>query len=430
MSKELSIAYLDNNATTLMPQVVLDTMMSYVNLGNPSASYPSATRCKKMMQDFRTYLAACVGVSLSDYDCIFTSGATESNCTIIQSLVERCRCSSMTKFHIVASSIEHKSIILMLKDLKARIRELDITYVLPDNSGHVNASDILRAMRADTQLVICMHANNETGAVMNIAEIGRAIKSRGEHIFFHCDIVQSFGKIPVNLERSYVDGAAISFHKLHGPPGVGAMIIRKSFIDKMCPLLYGTQSYGRRGGTENIIGIGASFKATQMVFDAQGSTIAHELELKEYLIRKVAERVSSLVYFSDYVQTKPKYELQIIVMGDKTILDPTRYTPGTLMLAVAKHVGPHACNTLIKQKLEDQRVIVSVGSACSTDSGEPSHVLTSMGASTLVTDGAIRVSMCAFTTYAEIDRFVNGFIAEAKRQYDITRLESTKKSHS
>lgn len=424
MSRKLPTAYLDNNATTMMPKAVQDAMIAWVNRGNPSASYASAVQCKKMMQDFRDYIAACIGAPLSDYDCVFTSGATESNCTIIQSIIERCRCANPgrgAKFHVVASHIEHKSIILMLKDLMARIPEMDVTFVSPSPSGHINAADVRRALRADTQMVICMHANNETGAIMNIAEIGRAVKEFNQQIFFHCDIVQSFGKVHINLMRANVDGAAISFHKLHGPPGVGAMIMRRAFANTTCPLLYGTQSSGRRGGTENVPGIGASFKATQLAISSIGATVAHELELKKWLIEELRSR-APVAYFDDYARGGQRYELQIIIMGSASILDSTQYLPNTILLSVAKHVGKnHACNTLIKQKLEDQRIIVSVGSACSTESSEPSHVLSAMGASTLITDGAIRVSMCAYTSREDVKRFLDCFLREAREQYEAAR---------
>ncbi len=425
-SRNKSVAYLDNNATTLMPEDVVRAMVSWANQGNPSASYPSAEHCKKMMDEFRALIAQCAGCPLNKFRCIFTSGATESNCMIIQSVIRRVRCSHEREFHVVASAVEHKSILLMLEDLMRDMPEMSVTYVNADFSGHIGAEDIRRALRPTTRLVICMNANNETGAIMNIAEIGRVVKAFNPLIFFHSDIVQSFGKIPVNLDKSLVDGASISFHKLHGPPGVGAAIIRLSEMQGLCPILYGTQSYGMRGGTENVVGIGAAFEATRLVFARYAQTVQRELALKTHLINRLSS-LSPLAYFSDYIAAKRKLELQIVIIGDNTILEPARYLPGTIMLAVAKHVGPHACNTLIKEKLQEERVIVSVGSACSTKSTKPSHVLTAMGVTSLVADGAIRVSMCGYTTQEEVDRFIEGFLRETIRQRDITEEEKAQK---
>lgn len=409
----LPVAYLDNNATTLMPEVVSREMAKWINQGNPSASYTSAQQCQAMMREFREFIASHIGAT--NHDVVFTSGATEANCTVVRGVIERARRKAQP-FHVVASAIEHKSILLMLEDLARAIPFMQITYVNPDSSGHIVPRDFARALRDNTCLAICMHGNNETGAINAVNAIGRAVKDYNNNIFFHCDIVQTFGKIPVHLGAANIDGASISFHKLHGPPGVGCFVVRRSMYNGVSPLLYGTQSAGMRGGTENIIAIGTAFAAARLVFAQQQKTITHELALKRYLVAKLAERVP-VVTNSEYISARTKMELQVVIIADNSFLEPTRYLPATIMLAVAKHVGPAACNSLIKSKLEEARVIVSVGSACNTANKDRSHVLRAMNIAPVVMDGAIRVSMCGFTAKEELDRFIDGFIAEANRQY-------------
>lgn len=420
-----TVAYLDNNATTLMPESVVRELAKWTNQGNPSASYASAKHCQAMMNDFRATVARAVGCSLASYAVIFTSGATEANCMIVRGVIERARrargfAATVSPFHVVSSAIEHKSIILLLEDAVRSIPEMSLTLIHPDSMGHMHTKDFVDALRPATKLVICMHGNNETGAINDIAEIGRQVKRASPDVFFHSDIVQTFGKIPVNLSLAKVDGASISFHKLHGPPGVGAAIIKRASMNGIPPLLYGTQSFGMRGGTENVIGLGAAFAATTLTLAQQPQTIARELQLKSRIVSTLAER-APVTTLQKYLPAKEKLELQIVIIGSDNFLDPTQYLPGTIMLAVAKHVGPPACNSLIKEKLESERVIVSVGSACNTASSEHSHVLRAMKIPTIVMDGAIRVSMCGYSTESEIDRFVSGFINEANRQYQTAR---------
>ena len=419
-----TVAYLDNNATTLMPETIVQEMAKWANQGNPSASYTSAKRSQEMMSEFREFIGRSVGCPVSKYMIIFTSGATEANCMIVRGVIERARrtkkfARATNEFHVVVSAMEHKSILLLLDDLVHSIPEMSLTIVDPDSSGHIQPEDFVRALRPSTCLAICMHGNNETGAINDIAAIGREIKAHesiGNPIFFHSDIVQTFGKIPVDLTRANVDGASASFHKLHGPPGVGVAIMRRSMMKDISPIIYGTQSFGMRGGTENVIGIGTAFAAVRLTMSLQSQTIIHELELKSRIISRLAAR-SPVTTFDKYMQPNTKMELQIVIVSDGTFLDPNRYLPGTIMLSVAKHIGPPACNTLIKEKLENDRVIVSVGSACNTSAKEHSHVLRSMKIPSVMMDGAIRVSMCGYTTSDEVDKFVDGFLKEADRQY-------------
>jgi len=415
------IAYLDNNATTIMPTNIIAEMNKWVNKGNPSASYESAIKCQQMMSEFRSFIARSIGCPVRKYAIYFTSGATEANCMIVGGVIERIRRSASGPFHVAVSAIEHKSIMLMLQDLVLAIPDMSITYVQPTIGGHIRPQDMAAAIRSTTKLVICMHANNEIGAINDIATIAQQVRQINANIFFFSDMVQSFGKIPINLFAWGIDGASMSFHKLHGPPGVGAAIIRQSQLEHFPPRLYGTQNDGMRGGTENTIGIAASFAASKMVFESRESTEKHELSLKKHLLEQLFKR-APLSAFDMYMGSQVKLELQMVAIGEHAnLLDPKKYLPGTLMISAVKHIGPSACNKLIKDKLEAKRIIVSVGSACNTKSNNHSHVLRAMNIPDVVMDGAIRVSMCAFTTVEEIDRFVDVFVFEVNRQYQTAK---------
>jgi cysteine desulfurase len=416
------IAYLDNNATTIMSRETVREMVTWCNCGNPSAAYSSALKCREMIADFHAIIARHICAPPSAYDIVFTSGATEANNMICRGIIEtRCcmRDCNSSSFHVVCSAIEHDSIRLLMDGLMRSLPDMTITYVNPNIAGHIDARTFARAVRDDTILAICMLANNETGAINDISAICAAVHARNAHTFFHCDIVQGFAKIPIDLLAWGVDGASISFHKIHGPPGVGAAIARKSV---MCahPLLYGMQNNKMRGGTENVPGIGAARYATVCAIESMYTAFDHEIALKQYLIAKLREHVVMTRDIVQYMSARKHSELELVIIGN--ISNLTRYLPGTIMIAAAKHIGPPACNTLIRNHLETiDNVIVSIGSACNTESAARSHVLVAMGIPPLVMDGSIRVSLCAQSTRVDIDRFIVGFLREVKRQYDITR---------
>lgn len=416
-------AYLDNNGTTLVPAVVASEMIKWMNHGNPSSQYAAARASRAMMDEFRGYLARVAGCA--GYEILFTSGASESNalicCGIINNALRAIRGMGQ-RVHIVSSAIEHKSIMYLLRDMTDRHSDvIDVTYVLPDASGHMLARDMAQAVRPNTIMVICMLANNETGAINDIAGISRAVKRANPRVFMHSDIVQGFGKIPINIARMGIDGASISFHKIHAPTGAGVAVIAHKCSTDICPIVFGTQNKGIRGGTENVPAIAAAFAATRMAHETMHEDIAREVTLKRYLMEQLKARAPciTLLDYESQESARARLAMQIVIIDSSTSGgDPTKYLPNTLMIAVAKHIGPPACNSMIRDKLEEARVIVSVGSACNSSSKEHSHVLRAMNMPSILMDGAIRVSMSRYTTTRELDLFVNGFIAEAKRQLD------------
>lgn len=387
-----SYVYLDNCATTNMPRDVLKEMIRWCNQGNPSASYPSAVAASTMMENFRKYLTSCYGLT---HKIIFNSGASESNSTAIQ-----CICAAYSATgripHVVVSAVEHKSILSTIENLGCRG---DITYTLvaPTPSGHITVAAVAAAMTSDTALVCVMSANNETGAINDVNAICRLSNNAGA--VFHCDMVQTAGKFPL----CEFDSASISFHKLHGAPGVGALIIKQELLSgwKICPLIFGSQNSGYRGGTENLPGIGAAFAATKYTMSNRSKKNTAQLALKKYILDKISETFTTLKY-TDYVAIQPPKSIHIVVFGDCS----RWYLPGVILFSL---VAPDVCNAKMKAALLRRNIIVSIGSACNTKSKSSSHVLTALGVGDLK-KGTLRVSLGDESTLDDANKFIAGFV--------------------
>lgn len=424
--------YLDNNATTIMPANVRTAMIEWCNRGNPSAGYASAKEARKMMSTFRQYLGrvckfeSCCeedrdGDSTANararsnpnkYKVLFTSGASEANCTALQSILDAYAEVTGNKPHIVMSAIEHKSLIEMSRAYVERGRAA-ATYVQPTASGHIRPEDVAAAITPTTAIVCVMHANNETGAVNDIRAIG-AIAHRA-NVPYHCDTVQTFGKYPLEPNRDNVDSFCISFHKFHGPPGVGALVIKQQLLIgyKLYPMIYGTQNEGYRGGTENLPGIGAAYEATKTTMNSRASKNDRVMRLKKYIMGEIAARIPSRQYIQYTKGTAGnKPEIEVVFLSGST----DYYLPNTILLSVVKRGKTPICNAKIKTDLEKKGIVVSVGSACNTASPKASHVLYAMGADELIRKGAIRVSLSDDTTTEDVKKFVQEFLLVVKAQ--------------
>ena len=347
------------------------------------------------------------------YKIIFTSGASEANCTVLQGIIDAYAEATGNLPHIVMSSIEHKSLLSMTQSYVERGRAT-ATYVQPTPSGHIRPDDIERAITSTTAIVCVMHANNETGAINDIKGIGAV--AHKANVPFHCDTVQSFGKTPINPVAENVDSMSISFHKFHGPPGIGALVIKQQLLlgYKMSPMIFGTQNEGIRGGTENLPGIGAAFVATKYTMDDRIGKNARTMRLKKYIMTEISARVPARPY-SQYIKDQPggtKPSVEIIFLSG-----PTEYYLGnTILLSVVKRKLPAICNIKIKSSLEAAGIVISVGSACNTASAKASHVLYSMGADDLIRAGALRISLGDDTTLEDAKRFIVEFLKVVKSQ--------------
>lgn len=436
MSDDNSMIYFDNNATTIMPVEVRKSLLDWCNRGNASAGYASAREARKMMEDFRQYIGrlckmdTCCGedrdststsnnakarTDPSKYKIIFTSGASEANCTALQGIIDAYAETTGNVPHIVISAIEHKSLISMAQSLEERGRAT-VTYVQPTLSGHIRAEDVEDAIQPNTAIVCVMHANNETGAINDVKRIG-AVAHRHK-IPYHCDTVQTFGKFPINPNANNIDSFCVSFHKFHGPPGVGALIIKQQLLlgYRLSPLIFGSQNEGYRGGTENLPGIGAAFTATKITMQNRQDKNTSMLRIKKYIMDELSKRIPAR-YYTQYIQDKPggkKPMAEIIFMS----ACDNMYLPNTLLLSVIKRAKPFICNAQMKNDLEKKGVVVSVGSACNTASPKASHVLYAMDADDLIRKGTLRISIGDDTTLDEAKKFVQEFLLVVKKQLE------------
>lgn len=385
--------YLDNNATTVMSKEVIAEMVKWCNRGNASASYESARESRNMINNFKKYIAKLCNFT-NEYSVIFTSGASESNATIIRSIVDSYANVTGKKPHIVISSIEHNSLLLQVQSLAA-MGTISVTLVEPVISGHISPADVGKAITPNTCLVCVMHANNETGAINDIRAIGEI--AHRANVPYHCDMVQTFGKFPPALISNNIDSASVSFHKFGGPPGTGMLIVRKQLIMgyKLNPFIYGSQNDGMRGGTENIPGIGASLLATRLSMQSRINKNTKLESMKNYIINEL-RRFCSVINYVEY------YHMQ---RGDNAIMSNVSntiivifsagdtYLPNTLLISIINRQSRRpVCNTEIKNKLESKNIIVSIGSACNTSNPRASHVLDALKATPEIKKGTLRIS--------------------------------------
>ena len=357
--------YLDCNATPPIEPVVRDAMFQWIDkeLGNPgSRTHEYGLRAKRAVQHARDQVAKVV--EAADDEVVFTSGATESNNLAILGLAEHG--DETNRRHIVSTAIEHKAVLEPLEILEGK--GFSVTLVQPDGNGIISADSIRDALRPDTLLVSVMHANNETGAIQPLLEIAGALE--GHDAYFHVDAAQGYGKEIEPLRCKDIDLISISGHKIYGPPGIGALIMRRRGFKRLPlkPLMHGGgQERGLRPGTlpvPLIIGLGK----------------AAEISLKNHASRRercLDIRKQALAAFEP--------------MGIRIHADPARTLPHVMNFSV-----PGVNSEAVMVALKDVAAI-SNGSACTSQSYSPSHVLDAMGLPQEAISGALRVSWSHLT---------------------------------
>lgn len=360
-------------------------------MGNPSSGYACAKQCRDMMADFARELAP------KGFRAIFTSGASESNSTAIQSIVNAV--ARVRKPHVVCSAYEHKSITMCIEALVER-GTIACTWVAPDRfGGMLEGFSKVLVPPNKYDLVICMQAQNELGAVNDVELIASLAHDCGA--VMHADCVQMFGKYP--LRPQHVDSIALSFHKMHGPMGVGAWIVREDLLNgyKLQPIIYGTQNASMRGGTENLPGIAASWSGYKHTMRRRDEKNANMIHLRDRLVEWMHEGREFYTYaeWTEHTVIKRPYAF--------VLFDPDVALPGVVFFAVVLR-DRLACNTELKKSLERRGIIVSVGSACNTASKYASHVLTSMLACKRMKAGALRVSFGDDSTDEDLYRLRAG----------------------
>lgn len=407
MNKSISklkqkLIYLDNNATTFMPQDVKDVMIAGMDQGNPSSNYSIAQKSRQVIDATKAYILEICKVKADDYVVVFTSGASESNNYVFRILSESYKFITGEIPHIVTSSIEHKTSILCAKYLQDT-GLAQVTFVKPNALGEIDPKDVEAAIRSNTCLVSIMHANNETGIINDVKKIGEIVHKHKKP--FHSDVVQTFGKMRINPDEYNIDAMSVSFHKLYGPTGIGAIILKKSLVRGygLCALICGSQNNGLRGGTESAFLIAGVLAALKYTFENREEKNKQLSELKKRILQKLRENNKiSLMTWSPSIVLQPG--LNLIVFGNinKTLINTILVS----FVYVDKRNTPHSfCNIELQEKLHNNRVVVATGSACNTGAG--SHVLEAMQVPKLLRTSVIRISLGDNNTRESIDEFVD-----------------------
>lgn len=360
--------YLDNNATTALTPEVLEAMLPYYgeNFGNSSSIHWFGRECRKAVEDGRDNVAALIGADPSEI--VFTGGGSEADNMAIKGVAYQ----QMGKGrHIITTRIEHHAVLDTCKFLGKN--GFEITYLPVDQYGLVDPQSLRDSIRDDTILVTIMHSNNEMGTLQPIEELASIAREKG--IIFHTDAVQSMGKVDTDVNKLGVDLLTFSAHKLHGPKGVGGLYIRKK--TKLTPLIHGGhQENGRRAGTENVAGIVGMGKAFELA--------AVDMEAKNDYIRGIRDNLEDAV-----VDTIPEVQ----VNGH-----PEKRLPNTTNISFKFVEGE---SLLINLDLKG--VAISTGSACTSGSLEPSHVLQAMGIPHEVIHGSLRFSFSSMNTKEDVE---------------------------
>jgi cysteine desulfurase len=419
-----NIIYLDNNATTVVPPIAIKAMVTAINKGNPSASYKSAQNLNKLFFKFKQDIAERGGFELAenctikyitgcppsvDYDraykLIFTSGASESNSTIIRSAVNAFIQEKGIMPHVIISNTEHKSMIALCNLLK-RQRMIDLT-ILPViysdiGFGSIDPELLRSHIKPSTCIISIIAANNETGSITNISAL--AAVANEFSIPFHSDVVQIYGKSTFKPVDLGIDAFSISFHKLHGPKGIGLLGIRQRFIDgyNLNPIICGTQNCNFRGGTENITGIVGAYAGWKYNFKNRVEKNKKIIELKKSFIQSLAEKCA-VNFISEYVDS---INPTIVILSSSQL----KYTlPNTILIAIKNDIFKNGkkykfCSSIAKGELEKAGIIVSIGSACNTAMKKSSHVIEAFNIPHELRSGIIRISLGDETTAQDIKK--------------------------
>jgi cysteine desulfurase len=361
--------YLDHSATTPVDPQVAELMLKYFleYYGNPSSVHFYGRQVKKALEEARTQVASFIGANISEI--IFTSGGTEADNLAIQG-VAKSRANKGK--HLITSAVEHHAVLDTFKYLAGIGYEITILPV--DAEGIVSVDDLSKAIRPDTILISIMHANNEVGSIQPIEKIGKLAREKG--ILFHVDAVQSLGKIPINVKKLNIDLLTISSHKIYGPKGVGALYVRKGV--RISPLVFGgAQERKMRSGTENAPGIIGFGKACELAKERMEEESKKLTRLRDKLIDGILSGIDNVKL------NGPRGEKRLANNVNVSI----NFIEGESLLLSLDMVG----------------IAGSSGSACTSGSLDPSHVLLAMGLSHEVAHGSLRLSLGRQNTDADID---------------------------
>lgn len=381
------IIYLDNAATTKVRQEVVDAMLPYFTeqYGNPSSVYKFAGESKKAVDNARDIIAK--SLNTNSQDIYFTAGGSESDNWALKATAEAYRSKGK---HIITSKIEHHAILHTCNYLEKEGYE--ITYIDVDENGIVKLDELEKAIREDTILISIMFANNEIGTIQPIKEIGEI--AHKYNVIFHTDAVQAYGHIPIDVEDMNIDMLSASGHKLNGPKGIGFLYIKKGL--KLRSFVHGgAQERRRRAGTENVTGIVGFGKAVEIAMNNMQERIDKEIVLRDRLIEKVLKRVPYTRLNGDRTKRLPN-----------NVNFSFQFVEGESLLIM----------------LDMKGICASSGSACTSGSLDPSHVLLAIGLPHEIAHGSLRLTLSEENTEEEIDYVVDAIAEIVERLRSMSPL--------
>lgn len=381
------IIYLDNAATTKTAPEVVKAMLPYFSehYGNPSSIYSLGTESKKAVSGVRESIAKSLGAATNEI--YFTAGGSEADNWAIKATAEAY---AQKGKHIITSAIEHHAVLHTCEYLEKR--GFEVTCVGVDENGILKLDELEKAIRPDTILISVMFANNEIGTIQPIKEIGRIAKEHG--ILFHTDAVQAYGQLPINVDEYQIDMLSASAHKLNGPKGIGFLYIRKGLKTRSF-IHGGAQERSRRAGTENVPGIVGLGAASERAFARMEEKTKKEIELRDYLIRRIEEEVPYCRLNGDRTRRLPN-----------NVNFSFRFVEGESLLIM----------------LDMRGICASSGSACTSGSLDPSHVLLAIGLPHEIAHGSLRLTLSEENTKEELDTTVEAIKEIVARLRDMSPL--------
>ncbi len=379
--------YLDNAATTKTAPEVVEAMLPYFSehYGNPSSIYSLGTESKRAVSTVREQIAESIGAAANEI--YFTAGGTESDNWAIKATAEAY---AQKGKHIITSAIEHHAVLHTCEYLEKRGYE--VTYVGVDENGILKLDELERAIRPDTVLISVMFANNEIGTIQPIKEIGRIAKEHG--VLFHTDAVQAYGQLPINVDEYQIDMLSASAHKLNGPKGIGFLYIRKGLKTRSF-IHGGAQERSRRAGTENVPGIVGFGAASARAMARMEEKTKKEIELRDYLIRRIEEEIPYCRLNGDRERRLPN-----------NVNFSFQFVEGESLLIM----------------LDMRGICASSGSACTSGSLDPSHVLLAIGLPHEIAHGSLRLTLSEENTKEELDTTVEAIKEIVARLRDMSPL--------
>lgn len=415
------VIYLDNNATTKCCDEAKKAITEWVQCNsNPSGSTRLSATSALLLQRTKDYLNQLLNLK-GKYTILFTSGATESNCTMLRSIADSWIKRVGTVPHFITGSAEHHSMIECLRSM-VDLGRAEVTLIDPNSWGVVDPAAVEKAIQPNTALISIMYANNETGSINPVRDI--AAIAHKHQIPFHSDSVQMFGKYAIDMNKEGIDALSMSYHKIYGPMGVGMLIIRDQLVKgyKLEAQICGTQQGGLRGGTENMPGIAGAAASLVFNFDRRSEKNKQLLQWRNEILDQLAKHYPVVEYHAwrkracggakRGTKNSKARDFTIVLLGPPRS-ETNSYIPNTILMSVVD-CNAKMCNIKMKRYLESKGIIVSIGSACNTSSKKASHVLESMGAPPEIKRGVLRVSTGDYNTAADIKKFITVFTGMLK----------------